>query len=384
MVNTGSGITLGDKVIVVNQLSLQDGVITTAVGSELEMQATSSLEIGFAGSDASHVDGPLRKIGNTNFQFPVGEGGFHSPVLLANMDGGATGVFTVEYFDASHPDKTVLAPLHHISNIEYWDISPTIHTQADVTLNWHDDPRSGVTDCAFLTMAHYNGADWEDYGKDACSLGGSISKLAVSGFSPFTLASDDLTWGGQNPLPIELISFDAKINEDQVDLTWETVSEINNDFFVVEKSIDGIAWSQVLKKDGAGNSSQYISYFEEDLNPSIGTSYYRLKQVDFNGEYSYSNVVPVNYVKNNTGILSVFPNPTFSGNVNIKFDGFKESEILVVVRDVQGKEYYSKVQSVESNGQIVALDIENRLAAGVYLITASSANELYSQKLIIR
>jgi hypothetical protein len=95
-------------------------------------------------------------------------------------------------------------------------------------------------------------------------------------------------------LPIELISFEANLNaNNQVDIFWSTASEQNNDFFTIERSIDGLNWEIVATVAGAGNSTNRIDYAAYDLRPLSGISYYRLKQTDYDGAFEYSNIVSV-------------------------------------------------------------------------------------------
>lgn len=186
-------------------------------------------------------------------------------------------------------------------------------------------------------------------------------------------------------LPIELLSFDAKPNEDKVDLTWVTATEINNDFFTVQKSKNGIDWEDVLEVDGAGNSNQVLNYFDSDYSPYSGLSYYRLKQTDYDGKFTFSNVVPVKYESSREGNMSLFPNPIKGGDLlNLSFEDIEEDEVLVVLRDVTGKEFYSKLFIGIENGKLIGLPIEKVIPSGLYLITATSENRIYSQKLLVK
>jgi len=201
----------------------------------------------------------------------------------------------------------------------------------------------------------------------------------------------DLYAQGLNPtivpvLPIELISFEANVNNQQVDVKWITASEINNDIFTIEKSKDAKNWEKVLTVKGAGNSNQVIEYFDVDYNPYIEISYYRLKQTDFNGAYSYSNIVPVKFEEINTeGNINLFPSPANVGEtVHLVFKNIFESELLVVLRDLKGSEFYSKVIVNIEVGKLIGVPIDTNIPSGVYLITATSENQMYSQKLIIK
>jgi hypothetical protein len=214
---------------------------------------------------------------------------------------------------------------------------------------------------------------------------------AISGdkvrFTNIVLSTDGYyTIGTKNynssPLPIELLNFDAIMNNKHVDINWATATEINNDFFTVEKSKDAINFETVSISKGAGNSNTLKEYADVDYDPYQGISYYRLKQTDFNGTFKYSKIVAVNYNFGESGI-SVFPNPT-DGPINISFKGLENQEILVVIRDITGKECFSKVILTEENNQIIAIDPEEKLAKGNYIIIASSSNKLYSQKIIVK
>lgn len=185
---------------------------------------------------------------------------------------------------------------------------------------------------------------------------------------------------------IEKISdFHANINSNNVELSWTTTIEINNGFFTVEKSKDGILFEEAYTLDGANNSSSTINYFDIDYNPIVGVSYYRLKQTDLNRNFTYSNIVPVRYQPNGDFRFSLFPNPGEAKDIKIELTAAKGQNVIVVVRDMAGREFYSKVFVTETDGnKIEAIDTENTLAPGIYVVTASSNDAFYSQKLIIK
>lgn len=186
-----------------------------------------------------------------------------------------------------------------------------------------------------------------------------------------------------SPLPVTLESFEAVFNEDQVEFYWATASEQNSDYFVVERSKNGEIWDEVVWVDAAENSSSRIEYYDYDSEPLYGKSYYRLVQYDLNGDFEIFNIVPVENLEGGLVAFDIFPNPTTSDNINLSFKGFEGKELLVVLRDISGKEYYSKVEIVSTENDIIAYSPDLTLPKGIYLITASSANELYSQKIII-
>lgn len=143
----------------------------------------------------------------------------------------------------------------------------------------------------------------------------------------FDLDANGVTSCGQAPLPVELLYFSAKVEEEhQVKIEWATATETNNDYFVVERSTSGTDWEEVAMIGGAGNSTETLYYTEADTYPHSGISYYQLKQVDYDGTQSYSEIVPVS-IKYRTS-LRLSPNPT-TGSFVIEGEDVENSEITM-------------------------------------------------------
>ncbi|TAL57518.1 MAG: T9SS type A sorting domain-containing protein [Bacteroidetes bacterium] len=183
------------------------------------------------------------------------------------------------------------------------------------------------------------------------------------------------------PLPVELLYFDANRNGNSVEVTWSTASEFNSDYFVIQRSKDGITFEDVVLVDAAGNSSVIKNYFSEDYDPYSGVSYYRLRQVDNDGKFAFSNIVAVNF--DPEGGITVYPNPTF-GPFNVKLDAKAGDEILVVVRDITGREFYSKLVIMSNDSEVIAIDPAGKIAAGIYVAVAASNNAIYEKKVVIK
>ncbi len=120
---------------------------------------------------------------------------------------------------------------------------------------------------------------------------------------------DDLVLEEITPLPIELLTFEAEKNDSGVELTWETATELDNDYFIVERSMDLDTWELIGQVDGAGSSSSNSDYKLLDPRPNEGFNYYRLKQVDFNGNETISGIRPVEVRSSGLADLEVYPNP---------------------------------------------------------------------------
>lgn len=386
---TSPQITMEGLATVRGDITFTDGIIASTSTNLLVLEDNSDA---LSESDASFVDGPVKKIGNDAFDFPVGDS-LQLQQISMTAPGLVTDEFTGQYFEVNvrpiFNGNSLDPTIDHISACEYWTLDRTLGTSnVQVTLNY-DANSCGVTDLTSLIVARWDGATWRDHmGTVAGTLAsGTVQTPAVvTNFSPFTLASTN----SANPLPIELLSFDAVANQDQqiVDLFWSTASEINNDFFTIQRSINGFDWENLAKVNGAGNSSSILNYDENDLNPYKGLSYYRLSQTDFDGTTTYSKIIPINLLIEGNPKIVVFPNPTSKNNtVNITLQGFEDSEIKLSLIDVLGKVVIEKkieLTNLKENSQHEKRISFGKIPEGTYIIIASSENNLLRQKLIVR
>lgn len=152
--------------------------------------------------------------------------------------------------------------------------------------------------------------------------------------------------------------------------------------------LNGIDWEPIGVVAGAGNSTQTINYESFDESPVPGIQYYKLKQTDFDGKYQYSKPIAINYNQNFS--FSIYPNPATinSGSpiyLNLSSSNSTNKSIVVVVYDALGREAVSKIIIEEKNntGTIIAIDPSNTLLPGTYIVTATSDNSIYREKLVI-
>ena len=183
--------------------------------------------------------------------------------------------------------------------------------------------------------------------------------------------------------------FQANIDPSKkvVQLKWSSSSLNKADQFIIEKSNDKVTWQEVATIYGAEHKDQEMEYLHLDYAPLNNLSYYRLKQKDKDGSIQISNIVPVNYVAidGNMAGTNLFPVLTSDKIVvNIAFEEIFDKEILLVIRDKNGKEFYSKVIINIEDEALVAVPIENEVPKGDYLITATSENQIYSQNIVIK
>ncbi|MFZ5970809.1 MAG: T9SS type A sorting domain-containing protein [Bacteroidota bacterium] len=303
---TGGSVTLNTDVTISTSATFTAGVLNTTASNVINFADNATVS---GGSNASYVDGPVRKTGNDAFTFPTGDNGIYRAIAIS-APSVVTNAFTAEYFFAPQAfGSTLASPLLIVSGCEYWTLDRNAGTSSvAVTIGWNSSDCTGayVGDLATLRVVRFDGSQWVDHG-NAGTTGtvatGTITSNAISAFSPIALGTTSLA----NPLPIELLSFTASRISNNVRLQWTTASEINNDYFEVQRSADGIEFETLTTQKGAGTSSERMEYKFDDTAPITGTAYYRLKQVDFDGSSSYSSVVSILF--ETTYQLTVWPNP---------------------------------------------------------------------------
>lgn len=185
----------------------------------------------------------------------------------------------------------------------------------------------------------------------------------ASAFGPWAVALE------ASPLPIELISFTAApVNNKQVLCKWITASEINNDYFTVQRSKNGTEFENIGTVDGAGNSTTVLNYSFSDEHPYSGLSYYRLKQTDFNNDFSFSKIVSVKISDGRS--LAVYPLLTTGDVYFISEGGLQNVSIKVI--DAQGRIVIDQKSGSENNAGKLNL---SSFSNGIYFIHITLNNK---------
>ena len=180
-------------------------------------------------------------------------------------------------------------------------------------------------------------------------------------------------------LPVEFLSFTAVKNQNGVWLTWKTATETNNDYFLVERSIDGIHFTAIgAPVKGAGTSQQVNAYKLLDIDPSDGINYYRIRQVDYDGKFDFSDVKVVNLT--GVAMVTVSPNPS-NGHFSVKIISESSSLFVVDIVNALGQIIYTKTLSLTGGyaEQKVSLD---HVAAGVYTLLVKNDSDTWVNKVI--
>jgi hypothetical protein len=182
------------------------------------------------------------------------------------------------------------------------------------------------------------------------------------------------------PLPIDLIEFNGKTAGNKNELYWSTATEINNDHFELERSINGEEFSIIGRIPGAGNSNQLINYLFTDDDPPT-SAYYRLKQTDFDGTFSYSDLVFIN--RSNIGSLgdiSIWPNPS-EGSFYVSFNAISNGSVPYQVTDISGRIVLDDIWNINEGDNTFIIEL-GKLKQGIYYLGISLDDEKIIHKLL--
>lgn len=206
-------------------------------------------------------------------------------------------------------------------------------------------------------------------------FGVAIASNYIFGFGGTSVFIDAVTINvtTQAPLPVELTAFDGKQVDDNVELTWTTNSEINNNYFEIQKSTDGFVFQAIGQVSGHGNSSSIHNYTFTDESTRSGKYYYRLKQIDFDGTFAYSDIIVVESKLKSEIIF--YPNPATTA---VKFKNVKASEFTAKVYGVSGELLLE--ETLDSHKFLNVSFLES----GYYILETTEEGVLSRSQLIIK
>ncbi|MEJ8842381.1 T9SS type A sorting domain-containing protein [Lacibacter sp. H375] len=388
VISGGGAKTLNGPSAISGILTLNNGIVSTTSANLLTLNATATCPAG--GNSLSFVNGPLKKIGNGAFVFPVGKpqqagpagGGYRFIGISAPAQ--ITDAFTVEFIVGS---ATALGPvsaamksagLTRVSRCEYWKLDRSNGSSSvDVTLSWNARSNcnvSYVSSLPDLAIAHFNETanEWDNFGADALTgntTEGTITWNNVSVFSPFSLASTDFL---ENLLPLDVSGFSAMARKTDVAINWMVSNNNEQDEFILERSRDGIRF-ETLKVVPAKVILFTASYAEEDRQPFNGWNYYRLRAVDKMGRERISRVVKIWFGSEQQ--IRISPNPA-SEKIMVSFaEPSSISQIELV--NISGQ-VLQCIQTIQFNNEVNI----SHLQAGMYYLRISGKNGLSTKSFI--
>ncbi len=384
----GNDIDLKSHVQVRGNLTLIMGDLRLGPYNLTIGPSDSGIIIGGSTSSYIQADGAGRAIKEMDasttlpnlFSFPVGDWDEYSPAILT-MD-GATYVggdwIGVNLVDNKHPDEL---GINYVTR--YWNWSSSGFASINYNLMYYYLDADIVGSESLFKSARWNNLSWKLF------IGGDPAiNMVMTDIGINTAPVDFDFTGSSGPvvMPIQLLSMDAEIRGENIVLTWSTASEVNNDFFTIERHQNEGKVEMLASLPGAGNALTGNNYSFVDNHPLSGTSYYRLKQTDYDGHTTQFDPIAVKYSKYMRTNIRVYPNPVHADQqIQVELQGFEDQkEVLVVLLNQYGVEVFSKVVIQRGDAILTAIDPKQKLAPGLYFVTGSNENNIYKQKLVIR
>ncbi len=390
----GGSLTLNDSITLAGNLSLTNGILYTSETAFLTLDVDAAV---VGGSNSSYIQGPMAHRATIDGSaltkvFPLGSNNLYRGVTLdlnpSDIIAGGVATYRGELLTGAPPARTLPDSIDHVSSIRYYTIDQEatgldFNPNAVVTIQYNTD--DGVDTPADLRIVKSNDlGEWLDIGGTGSgATSGQITSIPFSAFSDFALGSSSVN----NPLPIQLLAFRAEVVEGEgVSLFWQTGSEEGNDYFILERSVDGRIFEEIGQIKGAGYSVDIVNYTFMDTYPLQGQNFYRLKQVDFNGAFEYSKTIAIQYSQGLALRWIIFPNPAANGKAEIHIQGLDQEEwVEVQLYSGQGLQLQaSKVRADIWGKAVVSFSNLSALPKGMYPVIIIHKSGYFSDKLLVQ
>ncbi|KYG73011.1 beta strand repeat-containing protein [Roseivirga echinicomitans] len=381
-------LTMGDLILDANTLTLAVGASVSGGGDDNYIQVNSS--------------GTVRQkysATGVSVSIPIGDNNDFSPITNFTLSGGSVaGGAYIDFSvtDGIHPqmnapnkasggDDADTVATAYISR--YWTVSgnnisePTFsasyqYLETDV-VGTESDMVAALRRTKEGTMGPV--LDW----KNAGTVNPSTNIVSIDsgdGFGDMYAMDDE-----QTRLPIVLLSFTAEVKASKVQLQWSTASELDNDYFTIERSSNGIDFEPILYVPGKGTSEEINNYVAVDDSPISERTYYRLKQTDFNGTFDYSEVISVSYKRKQlvTPSFLIYPNSVLAGQtINVRPEGeFMDETAIIQLLSIAGHRVIEyKIQLSKQTSFEIPQDVQ----AGHYVLSVTGSSFKKSFKIIVK
>jgi hypothetical protein len=357
-INNSNGVSLTNATTISGTLNFQSGTLlsnnnTLTLSGTVSNASSSSFVCTCTTSGPATSGGVTRTVTTSGFLFPVGPStSSYMPATIATSSGSAP--FTVRVLNLANANNASAAVQR------MWNITGS--GTASLTLQWNASEEGGSFDpSGALRIGRYTGGtpSWVEVSA-SYNAGGPSATASISAWGT------NFGVGTASSLPIKLISFSATRQNNQAQLTFSTATEENNNFFAIERSSNGTDFRTIGKVNGAGTTTSIQNYTFTDETPLSGINYYRLKQVDFDGQFTYSPVV--NVVFDNKAGIRLAPTPV-QDQLRVELDEMFQEDAQWQLYDFAGRLVQTGVLSAEN----MVFNVEvGSLTPGNYVIRVVS------------
>ncbi len=393
IINRVGGEVVAARDFIVNgALTLTNGYLTTS--------ATNTVTIGGSGtastSNGAFVNGPLivTRTSTAAITLPVGtvSGGLRTIGITPNNTNSTT-TFTAQAFRSSPqslPNGTVYGSgISKVSGCEYWTLVRNSGSRnANVTLSWSAQSNCSttpyVTELSSLRVARLTGTSWVNAGPGTGAgmpstiTAGTITSDVQTTFGTFALAT---TTSSENPLPVMFSDVRAFSKNAGVQIEWSNLTERDIQKYTVERSSNGIEFTEISMYAPKSNRDDKASYDHFDAVPFNGANFYRVKVYENGGKIIYSKILRVETGNTKTG-FNVYPNPVTGNQLTVSLNGVGQGKYAVSIAGSNGQQVYRTTIMNAGNGTSQMIELPASVKPGVYNVTITDG-QFRSTKMII-
>ncbi len=389
-------LTLSSNVTVSTVLTMTSGrtnlngrtlTITSNAAGSLVHGLTAASGWMYGGSIVRGIPAGAFAVGGVRGLFPLGSSADFRPIYIgkpATTAGTATALHDATLSTTSvvsFADDLTITRRHN----SFWTITTTATGGTNTwALRAGGTGFGTIANITHLRLSTFTGVVGSPGTNSGTTANPLIERTALSianlNANNFHVASVDAV---NSPLPITLTSFTAFVEEDGVRLDWVTESELNNDFFTLERTIDAERFESLAQVKGKGTTTQQSKYSHFDNDPIPGVSYYRLKQTDFDGAFTYSELVKV-VNDSRKPRITAYPNPATNKVTTLDIQGLAPGEELqIMITDLRGSQTFSGMYRANASGSVRTVIDLSMTSTGLYVVRLFSSSLLTQTKLVV-
>jgi len=371
--NNSAGITLNNDLSVSGQHTYSAGLIASSSTPNYLIYESGSSYTG--DNDSRHVTGWVKKNGNSNFTFPVGNNTYERTVGISNLS--AVSEINAHYYRNTQNVYNLFSPLISVDSNEYWQLNKVSGGTLKVVMNWNH-PKVPFYNVLLpdITSSYYVLGAWHDVGGSASgttTTTGTITTNTMSNLGSFGFGYKS------TPIPLKLISFTANRNNGMTHLQWITENEDNVSHFELQRSPDGNSFSTFISEPARNNSLREY-YNQQDGSAIQKIAYYRIRCVDRDGKAFYSKIIAVSDLDLQSLSLTV-ENPAHH-SINISNKSGKEGLFDYKLIQTNGAVAMKGNIFIHGNGSTV-IPLSSAIPAGIYVLELNGLDTRFQHKVLL-
>ncbi|MBL0270683.1 MAG: hypothetical protein IPP99_18965 [Chitinophagaceae bacterium] len=371
--DNSSGITLNNDLSVGGNHNFVNGLISSSVTPNYLIYESGATNSG--ATDSRHVTGWVKKIGSDDFTFPVGDNSFLRTIAISSLS--VTAEFNCHYYATTPNIYNLQSPIVKVRAAEYWQLDKVSGGNARVTMTWDHTkiPMDNIL-LSEIRAGHYTGGNWTDAGGTATgdvATTGSVTSNAISTFSPLTLAYTSF------PIPLKLVSFTGWRKGGVSYLHWVSENEQDMSHFSLERSLDGNLFIPVGNTSARNRGIREI-YSKDDPFAFNGILYYRLKNIDNDGSFTYSRVIALSDKQSFSTAITVM-NPAKTAITLLNRSAPAGSYEYQLFNNTGQQVSEGKIDMTANGAVLIKLPIQ--IATGYYTLHLQGQLMRFSQQVLI-